>query len=495
MPKRRFYTNIDINSVTTPFLNRAADKDPSDPALLWPFVDQYAGTELTDILFDVFCQYAAVDTDYWTTYREKFEQKEENGVPVAYTEQYRGLCAFHDHGIDPYAVWLARAKEKGLTPWLSVRMNDCHCPDEEACFLRSDFFYEAREKGWMVGDAYGYYRYCFDYAVPEVRRRMLGLIGDILAGYDPGGLELDFQRELFCFDYPNRPDCAEIMTEFLRAVRRMVREAEARLGHPVRLGVRLMRDIRQNKAYGFDAEAWVNEGLVDLITVSPRWETCDGDMPVCEWKKRFPDIEIAACITDLILCGTQDVGGTPAAVSGYALRFLADGADSVYLFNFFMDPGADPERLQYTHPYDRMNRICGREETLLPLPRRVIVAYQDMCPAGFEPYRPLPLTDGEIPVRLGILPGNARIALLAGIGEGDAQKAEITVNGRPVTGLTPCDRGRVDADRPNRFWKQLSPRASVLLRAELENDGEPVQIVRIRSGGACELIYLEIETY
>ncbi|MBO6052865.1 MAG: hypothetical protein J6Q17_03940, partial [Clostridia bacterium] len=187
MPQRRFYTNIDINSVTTPFLNRAADRDPSDPALLWPFVDQYAGTELTDILFDVFCQYAAVDTDFWTTYRGKYEQKEENGVPVDYTELYRGICAFRDHGIDPYAVWLARAKERGLTPWLSVRMNDCHCPDDEASFLRSDFFYEAREKGWMVGGAYGYYRHCFDYAVPEVRRRMLGLIGDILGGYDLGG--------------------------------------------------------------------------------------------------------------------------------------------------------------------------------------------------------------------------------------------------------------------------------------------------------------------
>ena len=188
--KRRFYTNIDINSVTTPFLNRASETDPADKTVLYPFVDQYAGTQLTDVLFDMFCQYAAFDTAAWSTYRDKYAQTEENGVPVDYREQYRGLCAFHDHGIDPYAVWFERCREVGLTPWISLRMNDCHCPDDEACFLRSDFFYEARDNGWMVGEDYGYYRWCFDYAVPEVRKRMLVLVEDVLRQYDADGLDL-----------------------------------------------------------------------------------------------------------------------------------------------------------------------------------------------------------------------------------------------------------------------------------------------------------------
>ena len=49
---RHFYTNIDINSVVTPFLNRAAEIDAADPAVLYPFVDAYAGTQITDILFE-----------------------------------------------------------------------------------------------------------------------------------------------------------------------------------------------------------------------------------------------------------------------------------------------------------------------------------------------------------------------------------------------------------------------------------------------------------
>ncbi len=32
----------------------------------------------------------------------------------------------HDRGIDPYAVWIRRCREKGISPWISPRMNDTH---------------------------------------------------------------------------------------------------------------------------------------------------------------------------------------------------------------------------------------------------------------------------------------------------------------------------------------------------------------------------------
>jgi len=39
---------------------------------------------------------------------------------------------------------------------VAVPLNDCHEPDDEVNWLRGDFFYEARKKGWMVGEDYGY---------------------------------------------------------------------------------------------------------------------------------------------------------------------------------------------------------------------------------------------------------------------------------------------------------------------------------------------------
>ena len=51
--------NIDINSVTTPFLNEAAEKETFEEKSLWPFVDQYADTQIKTLVFNVFCQYSA----------------------------------------------------------------------------------------------------------------------------------------------------------------------------------------------------------------------------------------------------------------------------------------------------------------------------------------------------------------------------------------------------------------------------------------------------
>ena len=33
---------------------------------------------------------------------------------------------FFDAGIDPYEVWTKRCREKGVSPWISMRMNDVH---------------------------------------------------------------------------------------------------------------------------------------------------------------------------------------------------------------------------------------------------------------------------------------------------------------------------------------------------------------------------------
>ena len=507
---RHFYTNIDINSVVTPFLNRAAEIDAADPAVLYPFVDAYAGTQITDILFDVFCQYSAVDSAIWSSCRDKYLQKEENGLAVDYTDRYKGICAFHANGIDPYSVWFARCRERELYPWLSVRMNDCHCPDEEACFLRSDFFYEARAKGWTVGEKYGYYRWCFDYAVPEVRRRMLGYIAELLDRYDVDGLELDFQRELFCFNYVNCPGRLEIMNGFMREVRGLVRGAERRLGHPVRLSVRIQRDIAQNRIYGFDAETWVHEGLVDLIVVSPRWTTNDSDMPLDAWKRAFPEVEIAAGLTDLIL-QRWDLNASPAALAGYALQYLQEGADSIYLYNLFIghhflaatagvprmteaalyELYAAHDRSGKTSVYDCVNRTCGEIGTAAASSRRHIVTWQDSVPEGAEGWKPLPMREGEVPIRTGRLTAGRKAALLLGFSEGGPEDVCIRVNGREMGPFLPCEGGALDEGRKDPFV----PEGSRLYRAELADDGEPVRRITFSDSRGAELSYMEIEVY
>ena len=492
---KHFYTNIDINSVVTPFLNSASMEDNISEKTLYPFVDIYADTQITDVLFDIFCQYSATDTAFWSSYADKFEQKNENGVPVDYYGRFCGIYAFNRRfGLDPYAVWFRRCREKGLHPWISIRMNDCHCPDEEAVFLRSDFFYEAYAKGWMVGDTYGYYRRAFDYSIPAVREKMTGYIAEQLDRYDADGLELDFSREMICFDYLNNPDCAAILNAFMREIKEIVKRAEARHGHSIRIGVRLMRDIAQNLVYGMDAVTWVREKLVDLIAVCPRWASCDSDMPIAVWKAAFPDVEISAGITDLVHCVPAAIPLSPAVVGGYALRYLCSGADPVYLFNFFINP---KDTGPMTQVYTEINRTCGAVETILEKPYRHIVTYQDIAPMGYSPWQPLPVRVTKEPVhleiRLGKIPEDRKTALLLGFTEGIPEDIEIAVNGQVYSRWTKCTHGEADADLPHLFAKNAT-----LYRAQICTPEEAVlriDMKAIQGEPAAVVSYLEAEVY
>jgi hypothetical protein len=255
-----------------------------------------------------------------------YNRRVENGVNVRYDlYEYKGIYQWYTHGIDPYDVWFRRCRQQNMEAWLSVRMNDCHGPDEPSYFLRSDFFYEAREKGWMIGDAHGYYRYCFDYAVPEVRRRMLAYVEEQLDRYDVDGLELDFMREIKCFDYLNCPDAVDIMNDFMRDVHKLTLTAAQKWGHPIKRSVRLPREIDQCLIYGFDPQAWVREGLVEHITVTPRWMSCDNDMPIAQWKKTMPQAEISAGIETLCLGNDDGLTNADAdVVNGLSAAYISE---------------------------------------------------------------------------------------------------------------------------------------------------------------------------
>lgn len=489
--KRRFYTNIDINSVVTPFLNRVSEEENVSEELLYPFVDIYKDTLITDVLLNIFCQYSAAKSEIWSDYADKYEQKIENGVEVDYKDLYKGIYKLNkEYSIDPYEVWLRRLREIGLSGWLSIRMNDCHEPDEKASFLRSDFFYEAREKGWMIGDKYGYYRYCFDYSVPEVRKKMLDYIKEQLRRYDPDGLELDFQREITCFDIENCPDRVEIMTDFVRAVREMTEERGRQSGHKIRLGVRLMPDIAQNLIYGFDAVGWAKEGLVDLICYTPRWESSDSDMPSEEWKAEVKGIELAAGIEILCCRPSNETYCTPAVARGYSVRYLSRGADSMYLFNYFINPDDTDAHSGYMR---EVNETAGSLEAAMKLPYRHVVTFQDIAPRGHKRRKPLPvrLKAGEsaaLEIDIGRARENSSAELILGFTTGSPENVSVRVNGESAD-FTETGYSSAEPDRRINY----GPEGTVYYRASVK----PADKYRLdlKSAGEAELVYAETGIY
>lgn len=425
------FLNIDINTVVFPFLNRVADKEGVQKEDFYPFIDQYKNTQITDIALNVFCQISMTPSDRWSDALDSYARREENGVAVDYRNifgaHYKLYCEL---GLDPYKIWFERCREVGISPWLSVRMNDCHCPDEVAVWIRGSEFYEADEKGLKIGEAFGYYRHCYNYAKAPVREKMLAYIEEQLLRYDVDGLELDFSREWFCFDALGTPAYTEIMTAFIAEVRRVTDKAAEKWGHEVYLLIRLMRDIETNLAFGFDAEAMVKRRLVDIISVSPRWASNDSDMPISNWKAHFPDTPIYAGITDL----TSLKPVTYETAAGLSAAYLSDGADKIYLYNFFNDP--DYPSLAYA----KAHRTCGDLATLEGVRRRFTVLYQDIAAEGKPAYHPLPASakDISLSVLTGPLFYGERASLLLGF---DAEIDEGSVSVL-VNGISPLWRAR-----------------------------------------------------
>jgi hypothetical protein len=374
-----------------------------------------------------------------------YQRKLEDGHPVDYTDIMRGFYTVNCvHGIDPFAVWFRRIREIGMRAHISIRMNDCHCPDEETCWLRPSFFYTARDNGWMNGDRYGYYRRTLNYKYPEVRKMFLDYIREQLFRYDLDGIELDFMRDMVCCDYlgADRDIAVSLMNGFMREAVAIVREAEKHYGHRIEVTVRLARDIAQSRVYGFDPVTWEKEGLVDRIIPSPRFQGSDSHIPVAEWKRALPKTEIIPCIEGLISSdwGMSENGMavmTAEMVRGHAASFLAQGADGVYTFNMFGQKGGG------NGDYSRdgeVQRTVGDYETTVSHSLRFVTINEDcaaIVPEDLPHFRPLPMRlwnykASAISFRVGALPTDKQVRLILGFTEGSPADVKILVNGAPI---------------------------------------------------------------
>ncbi|MBQ6020704.1 MAG: hypothetical protein IJL26_11080 [Clostridia bacterium] len=415
------------------FWNRLAEEGRFDDDSLNEYVLNYADSGVTDLLFNIFCQTSDVPTEVFTFRGDLYGQTEQHGNPVDYGNYY-GLNAFYnERKIDIFAKWIEKCREVNIRPWLTLRMNDCHDPDETTSQLRGDIFYTAEENGWTVGEEYGYFRHCFNYAIPQIRELMLDYTREQLLHYDVYGLELDFMREICCFDYINADtnEIVGIMNDYIRDTSKIVAEAEKKWGHDILLSVRLMRDLDQCYEFGFDALAWCEENLVDSITVTPRFSSNDSAMPIADWKARCPGVEIWAGVETLVNTNAKGCCASAEVARGYGAQYLTAGADGLYLFNYMTSPPGIGAREKEV--YD----TCGSLDEILKHDRRHIVTYQDTAPKGWEPYAPLPLKvksggTAELAVETGYIPDGAKVSVFVGLDREltDADGLTLTVNGK-----------------------------------------------------------------
>ena len=119
------------------------------------------------------------------------KQDPPTGRAISFVNNARIL---HERGLDPYAVWIARAREKGISPWLSMRMNDVHNAPNRKDYQHSTFWVEHPEYHRGPPDSKHWQDRALDYGIPEVREHAMSFIRELLERYDPDGIELDWMR-------------------------------------------------------------------------------------------------------------------------------------------------------------------------------------------------------------------------------------------------------------------------------------------------------------
>ncbi len=430
--------------------------------ILAEYVAGYAKGGISDLLFCCFCQNSLFPTDVLSWRGDKLRQKTGNGAEVDYSDipairSVVDIYAAMDE--DPIAFMLGETRKYGIHPWLSVRMNDAHFGKSPIHWIHGDLYYEAKEKGMMIGDVTGqYYAACFDYGTEYIRDKMFAYLCECVDKYDVDGLELDFMREIFCFDYKKNPDCYKVMTELVSRVRAYLRRKEKERGRSIRLAVRLCRDIEDNKVFGFDAAEWVRRGLVDVLIPSPRWTSTDSDMPIDKWKAMTEGtgVEIWAGLETYL---SEPYLQSTETVKGFAAQYFDAGADRIYLYNYFRWRSKDMAESDFEDKEDfeiyqkslendahvwAVWSACESAESTKKGTRRHVVTYQENCTKPYREgeYRPLPMCiNGE--ARISIQTGeskNKKVTLFVGVRQGDAAPA-VTVDGTSA----PCIGETFDA--------------------------------------------------
>ncbi len=364
--------------------------EPVNEETLKTFIRQYEGTGITDFALNVNGAISSSESKVLETWSDKYEKKEENGVPVDYTNTHAKLHyeVFRKKKLDAYRIWIEQLKETGIRPWLSFRMNDCHNDLEKAHVVKAAYK-EQHPEQWICKNrpAIGYFDRCLNYLLPEVRERMLTYIEEQLSRYDVDGIELDFTREPFCFPAGGQEEGRLVMTEFAGQVRKLVDSCAA--ARAKKIEIALLCQANPISAYnnGFDVATIAAKGYVDVVIASPRWATINLDIPIAIWKSMLGNKVQVGCMQQLLVSGYPfskiNLASTIDMAFGQAAAFAGRGADVIYLYNMF-DSLAKIEE-SFEHPTSIRNpentrkilEIIGDQDRVLRQTRRCPLTYDD----------------------------------------------------------------------------------------------------------------------
>ncbi len=264
--------------------------------------------------------------------RARPEDSAQTAMMTIYKTNFKMLA---DQGTDIVRVAVDRAKEKGKEAFISIRMNDLHFTDTSEYFpsVKSEFWLTHPE--YRMGDHPGWHAAGgYNFAHKAVRAYKLDLMKEECEMYDIDGIELDFMRFFELFPFEHGREYLDVMTQWMKEIRASVNRIARKKKTTILLTVRIPPRLELCMEKGLDVKTWLRLHLVDFITIGPHW-ICDPNLPVAQFKRELGDPAIPFYVT---IDDGQFQPREPRShgiYRGAAANYYAQGADGLYLFNFF----------------------------------------------------------------------------------------------------------------------------------------------------------------
>lgn len=443
------------------------------------YIDQYIGGEshVTDIVLTLNTSFVSMyNSETWENQLDMYDATEIAGEAVDFKNtQAKVMNRYRELGIDVWQLWVDHLWECGINPWMSFRMSDHHAHQMKSP-LTSEFFWKNKDKYARVkhrndliyrGDR------CFDFVYEEVRNKWLVYIEETVMKFNLYGIEFDWMRDPIFTSLGNELAAMDILTQFMRDAKALVKKAEEKWGHPILVCVRCPRDIQSCIEAGFDILKWCEEGIVNWL-VPTAYYMSDYEIPVLTWKRVLApyDVTLVPNVTmgsygttegsrtaSDISYYSQTPGRAPNVemVSGTAYSYLAQGATKLYIFNIFGDCGKPIEEDEKV-PTDEIFPIsseaergkkailwkffctCGSAEKIAHQQRRHTISFQDYSGLWGTPQKQLPKVVDRankycyLHFYTGEVTNQSKVTLLLGVqGEEDLSSVmKVFVNGTEV---------------------------------------------------------------
>lgn len=220
-------------------------------------VDAVAHAGVTNFVQNINVHKTNYPSKVWQSYWEGFDPDGPNDqaffrdcmpdIIVGHRRWIEAFAKLARLGIDYVQTNLTRARQKGMSAGISVRMNDHHHTIQGESPALSRFWREhpqfRRHPQRILSREFN----TWDWAHAEVRQHYRKLIDEAVQRYDIDSFELDFISP-FVFKIGRELKGSKLMTAWVREIRKLVDTASDRWGHPVPMGVRVPSDPTRRRA-------------------------------------------------------------------------------------------------------------------------------------------------------------------------------------------------------------------------------------------------------